>query len=75
MENKGLEITFNDGTKEYYDPVSHFFLEDGFGFSFYVGGYDHTFSSLEVKDIRWYDLCEVCGYEIYEDGCRNCKDI
>ena len=71
MENKGIEIIYNDGTKEYYDPISDW-TENDVAYYFFVGGYDYYIHKSEVKSLREYDLCEDCGFELFEEGCRRC---
>ena len=43
---KGLEVTYKDGTKEWYDPVSDF-TESDVSFYFFVGGNDYLIYKFE----------------------------
>lgn len=69
----GLEFTFKNNEVEYFDPVTDF-IENHKEYSFYVGGHEYVINKEEVSDIREYDCCQECGYELYTDGCRNCND-
>ena len=72
MENKGIQINFIDGETQYFDPVSDF-IENDDTLSFYVGGYFYEVFKNQIKEVRWYPICEKCGYELKEDDCENCK--
>jgi hypothetical protein len=68
----GIEFTMRDGTKDSYDPVkfpeefteteTHYLISMAF---------DYEIVKEDVVSIRHYELCPECGYELYEDGCRN----
>ena len=62
LNGKGIEITYVDGTTEHFDPITDW-KETEDTFSFYID---------DVINIREYDLCDDCGYELYYDGCRRC---
>lgn len=67
----GIEFTYKDKTKESFDPVTDFKF-NGDDINFYVGGYNYNIHIHDIESYREYELCEKCGYEIYEDGCHNC---
>ena len=71
MDGKGIEITYVDGMTEHFDPITDW-NETEENFSFYIGGHTYTFNIDDVVNIREYDLCDDCGYELYYDGCRRC---
>ena len=71
MNGKGIEITYVDGTTEHFDPIAGW-NETEENFSFYIGGHTYKFNISDVVNIREYDLCEDCGYELQYDGCRRC---
>ena len=71
INGKGIEITYVDGTTEHFDPITDW-NETEETFSFYIGGHTYTFNTDDVVNIREYNLCDDCGYELYYDGCRRC---
>ena len=73
MNGKGIEITYVDGTTEHFDPIADW-NETEEAFSFYIGGHTYIFNISDVVNIREYDLCNDCGYELFEGICRNCAD-
>ena len=69
---KGLEVTFTNGDKDWYDPVEY---ESGIkeGKDIYTIDNGYCFYLVDknaVKSLRWYDLCPKCGSELYSDGCH-----
>ena len=68
---KGIEFKYIDGTTESYDPISEFKI-GLYHYIFYVGGYNYQIPIDNVLELREYPLCQVCGYEVYSDGCRRC---
>lgn len=71
MENKGIEVIYKDGTKEYYDPISDWISYETV-YIFYVGGNRYSIEKEEILALREYNLCEDCGYGLFEEGCRRC---
>jgi len=68
----GIEFTFNDGTKDNYDPINFpdDFEETNKEYILHMV-YDYVIEKSIVKSIRHYELCPICGHELYEDGCHN----
>ena len=66
-----MEFIYKDGTSECYDPISDW-AENQKEYSFYVGGTQYVIDKAEVESLREYDLCDDCGYELFEEGCRRC---
>ena len=70
--NKGVALIMVNGDKDWIDPVdfesgltnteTHFVIDNGY--------HVYEFEKTTVKSLRWYDLCPVCGSELYEDGCH-----
>jgi len=71
MENKGMEFIYKDGTNEYYDPISDW-VENDVAYYFFVGGTQYVIDKVDVESLREYSLCDDCGYELFEEGCRRC---
>lgn len=74
MEAKGIKFKMKDGTWDYYDPIE----EPDFQISqdAYVldMNYLYEIPKEDVEYFEWYELCDDCGYEVFEEGCRNCAD-
>ncbi len=70
-KNRGLEITYLDNTSESFDPIQDF-LETDFEYCFWVGGYTWNIPKDSVLNVRWYELCNDCGFELFEDDCSYC---
>lgn len=74
----GIEITFVDGSRNSYDPLrdKEDFVETE---NEYIvkAVYDYPLRKEDVVSWRFYDVCELCGYELHEEkGCCNygCKN-
>lgn len=67
----GIEFKYKDGTNEYYDPISDW-KETNLEYSFWIGGHTYTILKEDVLEFREYPLCNVCGHEVFYDGCRRC---
>jgi len=69
---KGIKFKMKDGSWDYYDPLnqSDFSETD----THYVLDmiYLYDIPKSEVEYFEWYDLCEECGHELFDDGCRRC---
>ena len=70
---KGIEFYYRDGTCESYDPISGW-KEDDLNYSFWIGGHTYNILKSDVLELREYPLCDVCGYEVYDKGCRKCAE-
>lgn len=70
---KGIEFKYKDGTNEYYDPINDW-NEDDLNYSFWIGRYEFGILKSDVLELREYPLCDVCGYEVYDEGCRKCAE-
>ena len=70
----GIEFTFNDGTKDWYDPINYpdDFEETENEYLLHMS-YLYKIDKLKVVKIRHYNLCEICGRETYESGCYYCN--
>ena len=72
--NKGVEFTYNDGSKDWYDPVD---VDEGFAaaggdYLITVGGTTYAIERNIVKSLRYYDLCPECGRELRDGKCNRC---
>ena len=73
MNGKGIEFYYRDGTCESYDPINDW-KETKSMYSFWVGWHEWNILKSNVLELREYPLCDVCGYEVYDDGCRKCAE-
>lgn len=73
----GIEFTMKNGERDYYDPIDfpEDFKETETHYVLHNGSYEYEIAKSEVESIRYYELCPICGSEIYEDGCRNWHNI
>jgi hypothetical protein len=72
---KGIEITYRNGKKDWFDPVE---IPDGVteeNGNYLIDNSFHVYKVLmsDVKSIRYYDLCEICGHEMFTGICHNCE--
>lgn len=68
-DEEGVVIIGEDGCVNWYDPIikgsvymdhkNNYVIENGFGIWYHPVD--------EVKEIRYYPICNECGYEIDED--------
>lgn len=69
---KGIKFKMKDGTFDYYDPLE----EDDFQENIYSYILDMIYKyeilKENVESYEWYDICDICGYEIFEKSCRRC---
>ena len=67
----GIEFTFKDGKKDWYDPIDYpsDFEETDTHYVLKMA-YTYEIEKATVESIRHYELCKVCGHELFEDGCR-----
>ena len=71
MKEFGIEFILQDGTTDGYDPLKKGDLkETDDKYIFPVLGTTYEILKKDVKSFEWCDLCPNCGYELYEDGCR-----
>jgi hypothetical protein len=72
-ENQGIEFKLQDGTSDFYDPVTEL-ADDGTYYTFTVRGYDYAIAKADVKEYRIYDTCPSCERELYQGTCDNCTN-
>lgn len=70
----GLEFTYNDGTKDHYDPIDYDkdFEELDNEYVLHMT-YTYNICKNNVTNIRKYQLCSICNYELKSDICDNCN--
>ena len=69
----GVEVTFTDGSKSWFDPCE---IEPLFYPHTKQATVDNIIYRYDLEDvisIRKYNLCDVCLFEIDEDGCGGCE--
>ena len=72
---KGVELTLQDGSKDWYDPVK---WPDGFKeteteYQIDNGYLVYTVSKDKVKSFTTYELCQKCGHDMQGDEvCSRC---
>lgn len=68
----GIEFTLKDGTKDCYDPIDlgKDFSETETHYILSIV-YEYEILKDDVINIRYYEQCSSCGYELYDDGCHN----
>lgn len=69
---RGIALVFKNGDKDWFDPVDS---DDGLtetecAYIIDNGYHVYTIEKEAVESLRWYDLCPVCGSELYADGCH-----
>jgi hypothetical protein len=71
----GVEFTLRDQTKDYYDPFEYprDFEETDTHFIIHMH-YEYEILKSEVDAVRFYELCDKCKYELYNDGCHRCQN-
>lgn len=61
----GIEFTMKDGSKDSYDPMdSQNDLSENDTHYLVNAAYKYEVQKSEVVRIRFYDLCDTCGYEL-----------
>lgn len=74
---KGIEFTFNNGKKDWYDPVDPE-TDVAAAADVYlitVGATTYEIVRSDVRELRYYDLCPNCGREsANEILCDRCKE-
>jgi hypothetical protein len=67
---KGIEFIFKDDTKDRYDPVN---IDTEFIITkkSYIINTIHRYeiSKDRVKEFSFYDVCEYCGHQLFENLC------
>jgi len=71
--NYGIQITYKDLSTEYFDPIQDF-KTTNLNYEFWVSGHTYQILIDTVLELRKYPLCDVCGYEDSEEGCKNCAE-
>jgi hypothetical protein len=73
----GMEFRMKNGDVDCYDPISipEGFRETETDYVLDNGYHEYTISKSKVESIRRYPLCDICGYELYDDGCHNWHNI
>lgn len=79
----GIEFTYKDGSKESYDPIdmSVDFNQNQKEYILNMAN-EYIINKNDVQSYRIYDLCELCGHELYDTeirchtwGCKNNLDV
>lgn len=74
MEQFGIKFKMKDGSTDYYDPLKKDDFQETSD-AFVLGmNYLYEIPKSEVESFKWYDICDDCGYELFEEGCRNCAE-
>ena len=63
----GIELTYTDGEKDWYDPVKEIEFESMQTDSEYIidnGFHIYKVPKSKVTNVRKYDLCSTCQYEV-----------
>ena len=70
----GIEFTYNNGVRDWYDPVDSDkgFIELGDEYIVEVNANTYKIAKVNVKNIRKYELCSKCGYELSATRCNHC---
>jgi hypothetical protein len=74
MEQFGIKFKMKDGTTGYYDPLVKDDLKETNNHYILNMAYIYDVPKEDVEYFEWYELCEICGYELFEEGCRNCAE-
>jgi len=74
MEQFGIKFFMKDGTVDYYDPLYKDDFQDSSDAFVLDLNYLYEIPKNEVESFEWYELCDDCGYELFEGSCRNCAD-
>ena len=74
MEQYGIKFFMKDGTVDYYDPLYKDDFQDSSDAFVLDLNYLYEIPKNEVESFEWYELCDDCGYELFEGSCRNCAD-
>lgn len=69
----GIYFKYKNGENGYFDPISDFKTTD-LNYEFWIGSHIHQLPIELVLEMREYPLCDVCGYEDSDVGCRNCAE-
>ena len=78
----GIEFTYKDGSVGSYDPLNYpqDFVETDTEYILNMHT-QYRIQKSDVETIRHYELCSICGFEIYDDefqchewGCENNLD-
>ena len=72
MEQYGIKFFMKDGTVDYYDPLYKDDFQDSSDAFVLDLNYLYEIPKNEVESFEWYELCDDCGYELFEGSCRNC---
>ena len=68
----GIKFKMKDGSCDYYDPLNTNDLSETNTHYTLNMTYLYDIPKDEVEYFEWYDLCEDCGHDIFDDGCRRC---
>ena len=74
MKQFGIKFKMKDATNDYYDPLNQNDLSETDSHYILNMTYIYEIPKEEVESFEWYKVCEDCGYEVFEDGCRNCVE-
>ena len=73
MKKQGIRFILKDGTDDFYDPLTfNDFSETETEYVLDMA-YTYKIPKEDVISFEWFDICQKCGYELFSDGCRNCK--
>jgi hypothetical protein len=74
---KGLEITYKNGFKDWYDPIDPDKDIEETEELVYITVVTHVYPIIKesILSTRNYDLCELCGYEMknIENDAASCS--
>lgn len=74
MKQFGIKFKMKDGSTDYYDPINQNDLSETDNHYILNMSYVYDIAKNEVESFEWYELCDDCGYELFEGSCRNCAD-
>lgn len=69
---QGIKFKMKDGTFDYYDPLQQTDFSETDSEFILSMAYTYNITKENVEHFEWYDLCEECGYELFEGDCRRC---
>lgn len=73
MKKFGIKFKLKDGTIDYYDPLSYGDLSESDTDYILNMSYTYEISKEDVISFEWFDICVKCGYELYNNECKNCE--
>ena len=69
---QGIKFKMKDGTWDYYDPLNQSDFSETETDYLLDMTYKYEIAKNEVDFYEWYELCNDCGHEVFEEGCRRC---